>query len=146
MKYRFEILVPVVLLGYIAFFPAINGELAQHFIKPNILVPFILAFVALIILSFGLEQLCALVKSLALFFVNDGMTVKLKRLTIDGAITYAYVSATLWVMYILVMSGVLAFNTSLLVSQIALAYTYAFILAELLLRPLKRRIETFVFS
>jgi hypothetical protein len=141
VKYRIEILIPIFFLGYVAFFPVLSGEIANYFFKSHILLPFILVFLALIILSFGFMQLIEIGKSLQYFIVNTPLNSKLNEQTLNGAISFAYVASTLWVLYILVVSTAYSISMNVLVSEIALSFTYAFILAELILRPLKKRIE-----
>lgn len=141
MKYRIEALIPIIMLGYIAFFPTTSGELMSYFIKGNIILPFILVFVALNILTFGVTQLFELLKSLKSFFIVDPLETKLHGNTLTGAISYSYVASTLWVLYILVISE--KYNASLesVIPYVALSLMYAFILSELILRPLKKRLE-----
>lgn len=140
MKYRFEILIPIILLGYIAFFPIYDGDITKHFLKSHILLPFVLIFVALTVLSFGISQLMALIKSIKSFFVYDYQPGLIKQATIKGAISYAYSASILWGLYAVVMAPSLAQNSSTLLANLALSLTYGFIVAELLLRPLEKRI------
>lgn len=140
MKYRIEIFIPIIFLGYIAFFPVFSGEFAIHFIKPHILLPFILVFLSLTILSFGTSQLLALTKSLTSLVLNAPAKLELKKQTLNGAISFSYVASILWSLYILVVSPAYSIALNTLMSEIALAFTYAFILSELILRPLKKRL------
>ena len=141
MKYRIEVLVPIIFLGYVAFFPASSGEITNYFLKAHILLPFALVFLALTVLAFGISQLLELGKSLQSFLVNTPINSNLKEQTLYGAISFSYVASILWVLYILVVSSAYSLSINTLVPEIALAFTYAFILAELVLRPLKKRLE-----
>lgn len=141
VKYRIEVLIPIVFLGYVAFFPASTGEITNYFLKANILLPFTLVFLALTVLSFGTQQLIELGKSFQSFIVKTPVNSSLKLQTINGAISFSYVASMLWVLYILVVSTAYSLSLNALVPEIALAFTYAFILAELILRPLKKRLE-----
>lgn len=141
MRYRLEILIPLLFLGYVAFFPSLSGELQEHFFKLHILLPYILVLIALIVQAFGISQLCELIKSLKVFFINQPEISNLKVMTVKGAISFSYVSATLWVLYILVLSSAYSFKLNELIPEIALAFTYAFIVAEIILRPLSKRLE-----
>ena len=141
MKYRIEVLIPIIFLGYVAFFPASSGEITNYFLKPHILLPFVLVFLALTILSFGIPQLFELGKSLKSFIVKSPINSSVKVQTINGAISFSYVASMLWVLYILVVSTAYSFSLNALVPEVALAFTYSFILAELVLRPLKKRLE-----
>ena len=140
MKYRIEILIPLLTLGYVAYFPLASGELMNYFFKTNILVPFILVFIGLNILTFGIEQFFQLLKSAKYFLITEKPETLLKQQTINGAISFSYVSSILWILYILVISSAYKISSEYLVSGIALALTYAFILSELILRPLKIRL------
>lgn len=141
MKYRIEVLIPIVFLSYVAFFPASSGEITNYFLKAHILLPFVLVFLALTVLSFGIPQLLELGKSMQSFVVKSSINSNLKSQTINGAISFSYVASMLWVLYILVVSTHYSLSFNVLVPEIALAFTYAFILAELVLRPLKKRLE-----
>jgi len=143
MRFRLEILIPVLFVGYVAYFPIMNGEIQTYFIKPYILTPFALIFIGLTVLSFGFLQFIALIKSVGIFFTHDPDQIELHNKCINGAISYAYVAAILWVMYALVINSIILQESSIMgmISDIALSFTYAFILAELILRPLKKRIE-----
>ena len=141
MKYRLEVLIPIVLLGYIAFFPASSGEIVNYFLKTHILLPFVFVFLSLIVLSFGVSQLLESAKSLQSFVVNSSTSSSLKEQILNGAISFSYVASMFWVLYILVVSGAYSMSVNVLIPEIALAFTYAFILSELILRPLKKRLE-----
>ncbi|WP_448549409.1 hypothetical protein [Thalassotalea fusca] len=141
MRYRIEILVPVIFLGYIAFFPLISGEITHHFLKSHILVPFVLILVALTVLSFGLSQLGELIKSIKTFFVYDYQPTLIKLETIKGAIVYCYSASILWCLYAVVMSSAFTNEISILIPDLALSLTYGFIVAEFILRPLGKRIN-----
>lgn len=140
MKDRIEVLIPLIALAYIAFFPLYSGEISRYFIKSYILLPFILVFIALTVLSFGLLQLIELAKSLKSLVSHGPVDSNLNKLTLNGAISYAYVASMLWSLYMLVVSTAHAINTQSLISDIALAFTYAFLLAELILSRLKKRL------
>ena len=141
MRYRVENLIPIVLLGYIAFFPVTSGEITHHFLKSHILVPFVLILVALTVLSFGLSQLGELIKSFKTFFLYDYQPTRVKLETIKGAITYSYSAAILWCLYAVVISSASTNDISILIPDLALSLTYGFIIAELILRPLSKRIN-----
>ena len=141
MNYRIEALIPIIFLAYVAFFPVSSGEITNYFLKIHILLPFVLVFLALTVLSFGISQLIELAKSLQCFVANPSTNSSLKEQTINGAISFSYVASMLWVLYILVISRAYTIPVNILISDIALAFTYAFILSELVLRPLKKRLE-----
>ncbi len=141
MKYRMEVLIPIVFLSYIAFFPVSSGEISGYFFKTHILLPFVLVFISLTVLSFGVAQLIALGKSLQSFFVHHFDSSTLNEQTLNGAISFSYVASIFWILYILVVSTAYSLSSNTLISEIALALTYAFILSELVLRPLKKRLE-----
>ncbi|MDE3274331.1 hypothetical protein, partial [Pseudoalteromonas sp. G4] len=101
---------------------------------------FALILIALIVLSFGLSQLGELIKSFKAFFVYDYKPTRIKLETIKGAITYSYSAAILWCLYAVVMSSASTNDISILIPDLALSLTYGFIVAELILRPLRKRI------
>jgi len=92
MKYRIEVLIPIIFLGYVAFFPASSGEITNYFLKVHILLPFALVFLALTVLSFGMSQLLELGKSLQSFLVNSPISSNLKEQTLNGALSFSYVA------------------------------------------------------
>lgn len=141
MKYRIEMLIPVMFLGYIAFFPLNSGDITNHFLKSYILLPFTLMFVSLTIISFGYSQLLELIKSIKCFFIYDCQPTLIKLDTIKGAIAYAYSSSILWCLYAAVMSPMLTSSASIIISDVALSLTYGFVVAELILRPLHKRLN-----
>lgn len=141
MKYRIEILIPIILLGYIAFFPVTSGDITHHFLKNHILVPFVLILIALTVLSFGLSQLVELIKSFKALCVYDYKSTRIKLETIKGAITFRYSAAILWCLYALVMSSASTNGISILIPDLALSLTYGFIASELILRPISKRIN-----
>lgn len=141
MRYRIETLIPIALLGYVAFFPLASGEITNYFFKSYIFVPFVLILIALTVLSFGLSQLYELVKSLKVFFVNDYLIASLKMETIKGAIVYSYSASVLWCLYAIVMSSSYPPKPSIFIPDLILSLTHGFIVAELILRPLCKRIK-----
>ena len=143
MNLRLETIIPLAVFSYIAFFPLSNGEISHYFINFNILLPFALVFVALIILSFGSGQALLLVKSLQLFFTHTSKQEIVDKKCLTGAISFSYVAGFLWVMYAIVINPKIISQTSLssFIAQAGLALTYSFLLAELILRPLLKRIE-----
>ncbi|MDE3271532.1 hypothetical protein, partial [Pseudoalteromonas sp. G4] len=82
-----------------------------------------------------------LIKSFKAFFVYDYQPTRTKLETIKGAITYSYSAAILWCLYAVVMSSAFKNEFSLLIPDLALSLTYGFIVAELILRPLSKRIH-----
>ena len=143
MKFRLDVLLPLLCIGYIAFFPLSSGEISHYFIKSYILLPFVLIIIALTTLSFGSKQLMAIFTASQVLLVDTPAKTILQNKTLQGAITYSYVAALLWVLYILVISPNLNENFTVngLIPDIALAITYAFVVAELFLRPLQRRLD-----
>jgi len=143
MKVRIEILLPLVGFVYIAYFPTTSGELRNYFFQPEILVPFILVFLGLSIMSFGVKQFFGLIKSLKMFFLHDVDSSEIAPASIKGMINYSYVSSLLWILYALVVNSE-AINTvdiSAFIALLGVSLIYSLILSELLLRPLLKRIE-----
>jgi hypothetical protein len=125
------------------FLPISSGEISNYFININILLPFVSVFIALVVLSFGSEQTLLLAKSLRLLFTNSNSKKLVDKKCLTGAISFSYVAGFLWVMYAIVINPKIISQTSLsfFIAQAGLALTYSFLLAELILRPLLKRIE-----
>lgn len=139
MKLRYEVLIPLMILAYISFFPFQSGDLALYFVKFYILVPFVLVFIALNILSYGLNEFLDLAKNLRILVAKTKEDAKVNDKVLDGAISHAYVSSLLWIFYILVISSGYNLSSNAILPDVALSLTYGFILAEFILRPMKKR-------
>ena len=142
MKIRLEIALPLLAFAFIAYFPLINGELKDYFFQPQILLPFVLVFLGLSILSFGMQEVAKVLTAFKAFVVNGTDIPIINKKVVKGMINYSYASAMLWVLYAIVINSKIMQNVDLstLVAFVGLAFTYAFILSELLLRPLVTRI------
>ena len=70
MQIRFELILPILFLGYIAFFPLESGEIYAFFIKNYILLPFILTFLGVFFLSFGFSGGIKLLNNFKVLFAK----------------------------------------------------------------------------
>lgn len=140
---RIESFIALIGLCYIAYYPFINGELENYFLRVNILLPFCIIWVSLCLLSFGSKNFIKLLSSLSVLF-RDNLEGFVGVTNFKNAIWLSYVSGITWIAYALVVNPIdNQFGSwQWLFSYCATSLLYAFLLAEFILRPIVFRAES----
>jgi len=149
MKNILETMIYFIIILWIAIVALSSGNL-DRFIAPEILVPFALLASSLLLFTFGWDKIKRFVMSVTrgIFQRKTDEDYLESCHILDTAILYSYISIGLWILNVLVMSQNFSYTTDqlqALVSQIALAVSYAFVVSEFILRPIKKRLESINF-
>ncbi len=149
MKNILETLIYLFIILWIAFMALSSGNLGR-FLAPEILVPFVLLLLSLLLFTFGWDKIKRFVNSIirSIFHRKTDKNYIESCQILDTAIHYSYISIGLWILNLLVMSRYYSYTTDqfqAVLSQIALAISYAFVVSEFILRPIKKRLESINF-
>ena len=138
--FRSEILIALIALGYVSFYPLYNGEFEDFLIRLNILLPFFLVWASMCLISLGAGMFIKVLGSVTVLFSGN-----LKNYAGDNAISnaiwFSYVSSFLWVLYAISVTPYDAeiIHWKSLFSAASTSILYGFLLSEFVLRPIKIR-------
>jgi len=141
MKLRLAILLLTIGLCYFIYLPLTEGILFNQLFNIYMLLPYFLCLTGLFIFTYGVRQFVLLLSSFRILISNEMITTTIKGYVIDCTIIYSYSTAAIWIIFTIAISNAYLISDRLLMSEISKGFLCALITAELLLRPLKKRIQ-----